>query len=366
VTIHVAVNLLWCVPGAVGGSEEYLARQLAGLADGDVDLTLFALRGYAAAHPELAERFPIVTAPIDGRRRALRVAFEHTWLPARARERHPQLLHHGGGTLPRAQPAPGLLTIHDLQYLTYPDFFGRVKLAWLAAAVPSSVGRAAAITVPSEFVKGTVVDAFAYPAERIVVVPHGLVPRPDAARLDVHGRVVLYPAVTHPHKNHVTLLRAFAALGPGHEDVRLVLLGGAGAAGAGVTAEIERLHLGGRVVRPGRVPDGERDAWYATASVTAFPSLYEGFGAPVLEAMAAGCPVIAADATALPEVAGGAAVLVEPTDVEAWTAALEHLLDDGDERARLVAAGRARAAELTSAASARSLLAAYGLATGSP
>jgi glycosyltransferase involved in cell wall biosynthesis len=366
VTVRVGVNLLWCVPGAVGGSEEYIARQLAALEPGSVDVTLFALRGYADAHPELAERFPIVTAPIDGRRRSVRVAVEHTWLPARARERRLPLLHHAGGTIPRAQPAPGMLTIHDLQYLTYPDFFGRVKLAWLASAVPSSVGRAVAVTVPSEFVKGTVVDAFAYPAERIVVVPHGLTAPAGGPRLDVAGRFVLYPAITHPHKNHVTLLRAFAALGPGHDDVRLVLLGGAGDGAAEVTAEIDRLRLGDRVLRPGRVPDAERDAWYRTATVTAFPSLYEGFGAPVLEAMAAGCPVIAADATALPEVAGGAAVLVDPSAVDAWTAALARLLDDDAERDRLAAAGRRRAGELTAAASARSLLGAYRLATGSP
>src|SRR5262245_14896477 len=117
----VGVNLLWCVPGQVGGSEEYLARQLVGVGVDEFALKLFALRRYAAAHPELAERFPIVTAPIDGRRRSVRIAVEHTWLPARARERRLRLLHHGGGTMPRAQPAPGLLTIHDLQYLTYPE-----------------------------------------------------------------------------------------------------------------------------------------------------------------------------------------------------------------------------------------------------
>ena len=365
-TPAIGVNLLWCVPGQVGGSEEYLARQLSALDPDDVDLTLFALRGYAEAHPGLAARFPIVTAPTNGHRRPVRVAFEHTWLPARARERRLRLLHHAGGTMPRAQPVPGMLTVHDLQYLRYPEFFGRVKLAWLASAVPSSVARAVGVAVPSEFVKVTVVDAFAYPAERIVVVPHGVDPRPPVAPLPVAGRVIVYPAITHPHKNHVTLLRAVAALGPGYDDVLVVLLGGDGLAAGAVTAEIERLGLGGRVRRPGRVPDAERDAWYATATLLAFPSLYEGFGAPVLEAMSAGCPVVAADATALPDVAGGAAVLVEPADAEAWTVALRRLLDDGAERQRLAEAGRRRAAELSATASARALLGAYRLATGTP
>ena len=375
-TPRVGVNLLWCVPGEVGGSEEYLARQLTGLDDADIELTLFTVRGYAEAHPELAARFALVTAPTDGRRRSLRVALEHTWLAGRARERRLHLLHHAGGMLPRAQPAPGVLTIHDLQYLVYPEFFSQLKLMWLASGVPSSVRRAAAITVPSEFVKTTVVDAFGFAAERIVVVPHGLDPQfgeapgPDEARLrdryGLSGRFVLYPAITHPHKNHATLLQAFAGLGPGHDDVRLVLLGGAGLAAADVSADSERLGVADRLVRPGRVPDADRDALYRIATVMAFPSLYEGFGAPVLEAMALGCPVVAADATALPEVAGDAAVLVDPHSVEAWQAALERVLDDGDERRRLAAAGRGRAARYTSAASARALLDAYRLATGTP
>ncbi len=130
-------------PGVVGGSEEYLCRQLLGLAElpeveiDDLTMTLFALRPFAAAHPDLAERYPIVPASTDGRRRGVRVACEHTWLLGRARERHLDLLHHGGGTMPRAQPAPGVLTVHDLQYLTYPQFFSTVKLTWLATAVPT-------------------------------------------------------------------------------------------------------------------------------------------------------------------------------------------------------------------------------------
>ncbi len=371
--IAVGVNLLWCVPGRVGGSEEYLARQLVGVAErqpDDVELTVFALRGYADAHPEVAAAFPVVTAPIDGRRRSVRVGFEHTWLVARGREWHLDLVHHAGGTMPRPQPAPGVVTVHDLQYLSYPEHFGRLKLMWLASAVPAAVHHAAAVTVPSEYVKGTVVSAFGYPAERIVVVPHGLDPSVGAAEVDeaalrhrygIPGRSILYPAITHPHKNHVLLLRAVAALGPGYDDVAVVLLGGSGAAAAEVSAEIDRLGLARRVVRPGRVPAADRDGLYRVATVLAFPSAYEGFGAPVLEAMALGCPVVAADATALPEVVGDAGMLVDPGSVDAWRDALARLLDDDQERRLLVAAGHRRAAAFTASESARALLDAYRL-----
>jgi glycosyltransferase involved in cell wall biosynthesis len=371
--LTVGVNLLWCRPGEVGGSEEYLARQLAGLADlepDDLELVLFVLPGYPAAHPDLAERFDMVRAPTDGRRRGVRVAVEHTWLAARTRERRLQLLHHAGGTMPRGLAAPGLLTVHDLQYLAYPRFFSRLKLTWLATAVPTSVRRAASMTVPSEFVKSTVVSSFGYPADRVVVVPHGLDASLGASLLDepglrarygLPGPFVLYPAITHPHKNHVLLVRAFAGL-DGDDRLRLVLLGGAGAADDEVSAEVERLGIGARVVRPGRVPDEDRDGLYRLATLTAFPSLYEGFGAPVLEAMALGSPVVAADATALPEVVGAAGVLVDPFDEDTWRDALARLLNDGAERARLARLGRSRARAFTAVGSARALLDAYRLA----
>jgi alpha-1,3-rhamnosyl/mannosyltransferase len=367
VTSRVGVNLLWCVPGLVGGSEEYITRQLAGVTD--VELVLFALRGFASAHPELGERFPIVTAPIDGHRRSVRVASEHTWLAVRTRERRLDLLHHAGGTLPRPQPAPGLVTIHDLQYLSYPQYFGRLKLAWLVSAVPSAVQHAVVVTVPSEYVKGTIVSAFDCPPEHVVVVPHGFEASAEPtdvgalrSRYGIRGRSILYPAVTHPHKNHVLLLQAFAALGPEYRDVVLVLLGGSGLAADAVTSEIERLGVSDRVIRPGRVPAADRDGFYRVATLTAFPSLYEGFGAPVLEAMALGCPVVAARATALPEVVGAAGMLIDPAAVDEWCATLATLLDDEAERSRLIEAGRRRAARFTTTASAAALSDAYRLA----
>jgi len=373
--LTVGVNLLWCRPGEVGGSEEYLARQLAGLAElgaTDVEVVLFVLPAYPSAHRDLAGRFTMVRAPTDGRRRGVRVAVEHTWLAARTREFRLQLVHHAGGTMPRGGGAPGLLTVHDLQYLSYPQFFSRIKLTWLATAVPASVRRAAVVTVPTEYVKATVVSSFGYPADRVVVVPHGVNGVVDTAPVDeaalrarygLPGRFVLYPAITHPHKNHTMLVRAFAAL-EGDDRLRLVLLGGAGAADADVAAQIAQLGIGDRVVRPGRVSDDDRDALYRLATVTAFPSFYEGFGAPVLEAMALGCPVVAADVTALPEVVGNAGVLVDPFDEEAWSGALARLLDDDAERARLARLGRSRARSFTATGSARALLEAYRLALG--
>lgn len=372
-TTPAGVNLLWCVPGEVGGSEEYLVRQLLGLAelDHEFELVLFALRSFAAAHPDVAEAYRIVSPGISGTGRPTRVGYESTWLVGQCRNRRLRLVHHGGGTLPVLRYGTPLLTLHDLQYLTFPQYFGLHKLTYLRSAVPPSVRRSAAIAVPSAYVRGTVSEAFGYPASRIVVVPHGLDPSVGSAPTDpatlrrrygLPGAFVVYPAVTHPHKNHGVLLAAFSELARDHPDLRLVLTGGAGLAEGDVAAEVTRLGLADRVVRTGRVPAADRDGLVALADVLAFPSRYEGFGAPVLEAMHLGTPVAAADATALPEVCGQAALLVPPREPAAWADALRRVLHDPVTRAELVVAGHERASRYTAARSASALLGAYRLA----
>jgi glycosyltransferase involved in cell wall biosynthesis len=379
-TLEVAVNLLWCVPGEVGGSEEYLARQLAGLAEVDPDRsvvspTLFTTASYPAAHPELAERFATVAAGTDGRRRALRVAVEHTWLATRTRssQRSPRrpfdLVHHGGGTAPMIGTRPILLTVHDLQFLELPEYVPPRKLRYLRAAVPASVARAAVVATPSEFVRSTVVDAYGVDEERVVVVPHGVPERRTTVDLDEallrarytlgDGPVLVYPAITHPHKRHELLLEAMARHW-NDPDLRLVLLGGRGTADDQVVRRIVELGLEQRVVKPGRVPDGDRDALLAIADALVFPSRYEGFGAPLVEAMSAGTPVVCGDHPAMREVAGDAAIVLED-DPEAWADVPQRVVRD---RERLVVAGHRRRARFTLRTSAAALLSAYERTVG--
>jgi len=371
----VGVNLLWCVPGQVGGSEEYVTRMLAPLHEvaPDLDVVLFVLPGFAAAHPGLARRYELVTAPLGGRRRSLRVVAERTWLAHQAKRRRLGLVHHGGGTappLPRSH-APVVLTMHDIQYAAFPQYFTRLKLAWLRREVPAGLARADRITTPSGFVRDTLRTELAVAPERVDVVPHGLPAGfaegpidEDAlrARYRIPGPFLLYPAATYPHKNHLLLVDALARLD--RPDVRLVLTGGTGLGEEVLLQEVHRRGLRDRVLRTGRVPDRDRDALLRCADVLVFPSRYEGFGAPVLEAMAVGTPVVAAAATALPEVVGPprpdpAALLLDPDDGAGWVDAIGRVLDDPGLRARLAAAGRARAAELTAVHSARAMVTAY-------
>ena len=355
----VAVNLLWCVPGDVGGSEEYLVRQLLGLAEAapQVRPTLYVVDGFVEAHPDLAALFPTVVASFDGASRARRILGEVTWF--RRRSSHADLRHHGGGTAPLAAVGPYVLTIHDLQYRTYPEYFSRKKRTYLATVIARSVHRAAIVAVPSDYVRTSVIDAYDADPSKIMVVPHGFEPAlltdvADAGALRQRfslgdGPVIVYPAVTNHHKNHRFLIDLLATRWR-DPKLRLVLIGGSG------TAEAEVQSAGDpRIRRLGRVAAADRNGLLKMAEAMVFPSQYEGFGAPLIEAMALGCPVVASNSTCIPAVVDGAG-LVLPLVIDAWSDALERV---GRERSVMVAAGRRRAATFTALASGTALAAAY-------
>ncbi len=313
----IAVNLLWCRPGEVGGSEEYLVRQLIGVANQGMRVRVFAPKGFAAAHPALAELHDVIEARHDSSSRARRMITESTWLHRRTRSA--AAVHHGGGTLPARTVEPTILTIHDLQYRKYPQYFSRARRMYLESVLPRSARRATLITVPTGYVKKTVVDAFGVDSDRVVVVPHGVDDRlnldctpEDELRLRFDlgdGPIVVYPAVTHPHKNHGFLIDV-ADRHWSHLGVRLVLMGGAGAADTSVKKQLADERVARSVVHLGRVSDADRNGFVRMAQALAFPSEYEGFGAPVIEAMQLGTPVVASDQACLPEVVGDAGLVL--------------------------------------------------------
>jgi alpha-1,3-rhamnosyl/mannosyltransferase len=232
--------------------------------------------------------------------------------------------------------------------------------------VPQSVRAARLTIVPSEFVRRAVLARFSVGPGSVVAVPHGVEVRAEAtpedlvrARYDLDGPIVLYPAITYPHKNHATLVDAFAEVVRQVPDALLVLTGGRAGEEDRVRDQIDRLGLRSRVRRTGRISSSDVAALYRIASVVAVPSRYEGFGLPAAEAMAYGAPVVAADATALPEVVGDAGCLVDPDDVAGWAAALVALLLDEGDRQRLAAAGTVQAERYTWAANAAALVDAY-------
>ena len=373
VRLRIGVNLLYLKPRRVGGSEEYVSRILRAVhtqAADDVAFTLFVNRRFAAAYPDLAAELPTVTAPISGASPVIRIAAESSWLVRETAGRQLDLIHHVANTLPHVGSRPAVLTIHDLQPLIRPRDFNWAKGAYLRARSEPSARRARVITTPSEYVRRLVLDRLGIDETRVIVVPAPLdiapVPNDDAPdREKARARdapLFLYPAITHPHKNHRTLIRAFAKVAVAHPEVQLVLTGDRGGRERAVLEEIARIPSHDRVRRLGRIPRTELDELLDRAVALTFPSYHEGYGLPVAEAMAMGCAVIASNTTALPEVLGDAGVLLDPDDVDAWAAAMLHVLEDDGFRSSLVAAGREQARALTPAETARRTLEAYRLA----
>jgi alpha-1,3-rhamnosyl/mannosyltransferase len=353
---------MWCVPGAVGGSEDYLVRQLLGIPQTDFDITVCAPKGFIAAHPDVADLHRIIESDSDGRSRPRRVLAESTWLYKRSVSA--TLVHHGGGTIPSRHRSPTVLTIHDLQYREFPQYVRPHKLAYLKTVMPRSARRADVIAVPTRFVKQTVVDAYGIDPDRIVVVQHGI---ESTLGMNATGEaelrakyslgvdpIVLLPAMTHPHKGHLFVLDVMEKYWKS-QGVQLVLIGAAGAAEDSVSQRAHSAELKTCVKKLGRVSNADRDGLIKMSTALVFPSEYEGFGAPVIEAMALGTPVICSDRACLPEVVGDAG-LVLPLDIDAWAGALD-LVDS--RRAQYLEASTRRLENFTAEASGQALAAAY-------
>ena len=371
--IRIGINLLWIVPGEVGGSEEYtvgLLRALHRLGASDVEIILYVNRRFAREHHDLCGMFTTVVAPIEGGSRPLRVLYESTWLARRARRDQLHAMHHAGGTMPPLRTVPGIVTLHDLQPITHPERFGPVKRLYIRTLAPRSLRSAAQVVCLTSFTAQDAVELAGVDPGRIVLVPCGI----DAATTDPTqdqraavleglglqpGRFVLYPAITYEHKNHRTLIAAFARILEQHPDCALVLTGGAGPMESEVVEQIERLGIGAAVRRTGRVDASTLDILMRTAGVMAFPSSYEGFGLPVLEAMARGCPVVCSGVGGLVEVGGPAVALVDPFDVDRWVEAIDQVLADEGYRTAMVGRGLEQSGRFRWSGSALALVGSY-------
>jgi len=342
----IGMNLLWLRPGLVGGSETYIVRILEEILRRDVDdqleYVLYALGSFRSAYPGLAQHFPVRSPPWPtDRSRVARVVAENTWLPWRVKHDGVDVMTHAGGTMPLIAGPNPILTLHDIQYVDLAENFSVVKAWWLGRVVPRSVRRSAAVVVATSHTSRRVIDAVGASPSQVVVVPHA-VPHPTErspkGRSGFTKPYVYLPAWTHPHKNHEVVVKAIAET----DGIDLVLTGGRGSADEVVRSMIEKLGLGDRVHNLGHVGFERVEALYADAIGVVFPSRYEGFGVPVVEAMVRGVPVVASTAPAVAEVVDTAGVLVDPDDVEAWAAAIESLTDS-ESREELIRRGTKRA-----------------------
>jgi glycosyltransferase involved in cell wall biosynthesis len=279
------------------------------------------------------------------------------------------LYHSPDFVLPPLPPGlPGLLTVHDLSFVRTPEVTMPGMHRYLGQGVPRSVARARHVIAVSECTKNDLIELYGTPSDKASVIYGGVQaefqPVEDKEQKDAVRRryglgkepFILTVGTLQPRKNHLRLVQAFARLKTDH---RLVIAGGAGWEYEAVPAEVVRLGLEQRVLFPGFVSDADLPALYSAADLFAYPSLYEGFGLPLLEAMACGTPVVAADASSLPEVVGEAGTLADPLNVDALAGAMQRMLDDEALRKSKIQEGRARAATFTWERAGGQLLALY-------
>ncbi len=284
-----------------------------------------------------------------------RIWWEQAVLPLELRRRQAQLLHAPAFVGPLLSSCPQVVTIHDLSFIRHPEFFrggNRFYLQWLTRL---TCRRANAVIAVSHFTAQEVTRLLSVPAERVHTIYHGVEPRfrpLPAAEVErfrqqkgLPARFMLYLGTLEPRKNLVALVRAFALFN--EPQTHLVLAGGKGWLYADIFAEVERLGLQDRVHFPGYIPDEELVLWYNAAWVFAYISLYEGFGLPILEALACGLPVLAGNTTSLPEAAGNGALLVSSTDEAEIAAGLRRLWHEMPLREQLRHAGREHAARFS-------------------
>ena len=367
----IGVNLTWLVPGVVGGSEEYTVRLLEAAGPRlpvGIRLRLYARPDLIDAHPALADGHELATMPVLPGGRLTRVVQESTWLAAASR--HDTVVHHAGGTVPVLRPRPGVVTVHDLQPIEHADNFGPVKRRWLGWSLPRAVAAARLVLCPSDHTARRIETVLGVEPDRIRVVPHGhRLPSREPSLGGVgdgrstpdgrFGRFLLYPAIAYPHKRHRDLIRLLDRLGPDRADVALVLTGRPGPETESIRTEARRLGVDHRVHQLGRVPSAELADLYRRAEALVFPSAYEGFGNPAVEAMGFGCPAVVSDAGALPEVVGAAGLVFPVGDLMAMTEAVGRVLDDPCLAAELRRRGRERAAEFDVDMAADRLIAVY-------
>jgi len=264
---------------------------------------------------------------------------------------------------------PSVLTVHDLIFRIFPQHHKRLNYWYLNAAMPLYCRRASAVIAVSQSTKRDLVRLYGLEPARISVVheaaaPH-FTPAPPAlvaqvrARYGLPDRYLLHVGTIEPRKNLKHLLEAVHRLRAKREDVRLVIAGSKGWLYQSFFEGIEELALGDAVVLPGYVPDADLPAVYSGAQLVAVPSLYEGFGLPVLEAMACGAPVVCSHTSSLPEVGGDAAAYFDPTDVDAMADAILTAWRDEALRETMRTNGLARAARFSWTRAAEETLAIY-------
>src|SRR5262245_58407886 len=278
----------------------------------------------------------------------VRAAWMEISVPGALREARVDVAHFTNYTAPLRLELPYVVTVHDMSLALLPWCYTWKMRLIVPRVLPRVVRRARLVLCPSAATRDDVVRLLGADPGRVRVIPHAAPRGFDPPRFPEPSREApyfLFVGNLEPRKNLARAMRAFARVAPALPDQRFVIAGAPGWKYEDVLAEAARPDLAGRVEMRGYVPEDELPSLYRNATAFVYPSLYEGFGMPVIEAMACGTPVLTSNVAALPELAEGAAVLVDPLDESALAQALHALATDAGLRERLRQAGPARAAQ---------------------
>jgi glycosyltransferase involved in cell wall biosynthesis len=362
--VHVGLNLVFLVPGQTGGMEVAARALIPALRDAAPGVRFTALVNREAAGEDFGVEATVV--PVDATSRVEWVRGEQQLLPRIARRAGCDVVHSLGSTAPAWGRFARVTTIHDLNYLVVPDAHFGLRGLGMRVLVPLAAHRSARVIADSESTRRDLVARLRVPSRKIDVVPLALGRPPDVTptperelreRLALGDRpLVLSLSAKRPHKNLRGLLDALARI-PSERRPVAVLPGYATPHEAELRAHAEGLAVDVRWL--GWTSDEDVAGLLAACDAFVYPSFYEGFGLPVLEAMAAGVPVACSDRSSLPEVAGDAALLFDPHDTAALADALRRVLSDPSLADDLRRRGRERAAHFTWERCARSMLAVY-------
>jgi glycosyltransferase involved in cell wall biosynthesis len=366
--MHVGLNLIYLVPGETGGMETYARELIPALVAARPDLRITAFvndeaLAESAKWPDVA----VVRVRVRARKRTDWVRGEQLLLPRLAAREGVELLHSLGSTSPAWGGFRRITTIQDVIYRVFPEAHTALRARAMSVLVPLSARRSDRIIVPSANTKSDLVELLQVPQRKIDVVPLGLgshrVEPTDSDELRERlglgrRRLVLTASAKRPHKNLKTLLDAWACM-PGNTRPLLVLPGYPTPYENELRDHASQLGLKHDVRFLGWVSQADLEGMFALAACFVFPSLYEGFGLPILEAMARGVPVACSDRGSLAEVAGSAALLFDPESPQAVADVVQRVVGDDELATRLGRAGREHASRFTWQATAEGTLRAY-------
>ena len=360
------------VPADRGGVGRYVDGLLAALSAADANLAIVCQRADAERYARMAPHADVVAGPAAIAHRPARLAWEQTGLPLVAQQVNAEVVHSPHYTMPLRVGRPVVVTIHDATFFTTPEQHTAVKGTFFRSATRTALRRASRVIVPSKATRDELVRVLDADPTKIDVAYHGVdqdvfhVPTDAekarvAARLGLRGAYVAFLGQLEPRKNVPNLIRGWAKAVHWRDDPPALVLAGGSGWDEDVDAAISEVPSNLRVLRPGYLRFADLPAYLGGATVCAYPSHGEGFGLPVLEAMACGTPVLTTHRLSLPEVGGDAVAYTEPGPDDI-AEALSALLDDPGRRRSLADAALARAREFTWAASADAHLAAYARA----